>query len=362
VSAKVSICLPLYNGARFLKQAIESIIYQDFEDFELLIADDASTDESYEIASDYSTKDKRVFCWCNKERLGLFNNYNLCIERAKGEYIKPFAQDDLLETSALAKMTDVLDGFPKVSLVSCAKRWIDKTGASIKQITQFEHDCSIPGKDVIIANLILLTNWIGEPSAVMFRSKYKGNGFDPHYYHYGDIEYWFRILEHGDLYYLSDSLCNFRKHEKSSTTTNLAGLYFASDIVRLGYKYEKYLIELGESQDHFGARAAEVVALHLDHLVRKEDLSIEEVVQTNPSFKNVYYTDEVAEFRRALFYAERRITSLMEELIATQNELEHRQAECLHLQTALNQMNRSVSWRLTAPLRNVRQRLGQPEQ
>ena len=354
----VSICLPVYNGSKYLAEAIDSALQQTFEDFELIVCDDRSTDGSVAIAQALTVKDARIKLQVNEGKLGLFENYNRCLSRAHGKYLKLFAQDDLFDRDLLEQMVAVLDENPKVSLVSCAKKWIDDQGAEIKRIVKFPENEVIKGKDVILANLILLTNWVGEPSATMFRATKMGDKFDPAFYHYGDIEYWFRILENEYFYYLSSPLCGFRRHEESSTSANLNGLYFAADYFRLGTKYEKYLSELNETPEHFGKRAVEMLALELDHLVRNEGLTVSDVISANPRGRMGSEFTETAAFREVLFHSERRLTSLLEELIATKNELEHRQAECTRLWAALNQLTNSVSWKLTAPLRSVRAKIG----
>lgn len=386
VSPKVSICLPVFNGAAYLGEAIESALKQTFTNFELLIIDDGSTDSSVEIARHYAARDPRIIVSTNSKRLGLFANYNACLVKARGVYIKPFAQDDLIEPNSIARMVEVLDKYPEVTLVSGGKSLIDQSGKETKRIIQLAQDTTIPGKEVIIAHLILLGNWVGEPSVVMFRARDIGLGFDHSYYHYGDIEYWFRILEKGQLFYISDVLCQFRSHSASTTTKNLLGLYFAIDIFRLGERYKHLLSELGESTEHFFKRAVETIALHVDHLIRNEGVDMNRViaVASEPSGANgepcqselahsmrpltaaiaeeSYRTDsDNAILRQGVFHFSRRITGLLEELIATKNELEHRQAECDRLWVAVNQMTNSVSWRLTAPLRTVREKINLPQ-
>jgi glycosyltransferase involved in cell wall biosynthesis len=355
---KVSVCLPVYNGARYLPKAIESVLKQSLSDFELLIADDGSMDASSEVISGYAAQDKRIVHWTNPSRLGLFGNYNACLRKASGKFIKPFAQDDLLQQDALERMSKLLEEKREVALVSSGKSVIDESGHQVDKLIQFPTDRVIRGKEAIIANLILLTNWVGEPSAVMFRACDAAEGFDLAYYHYGDIEYWFRLLAGGDLFYISDALYSFRRHEESSTTANLAGLYFALDIMRLGQKYRGYIEEIGESEEHFAKRAAEKIALHVDHLVRNEELTLTDVIAAGPYREGDSIASDDPVWRSLLFHSMRRITSLLEELIRTQNQLEHRQAECERLREAVNQMSSSVSWRLTAPLRTVRSKIG----
>ena len=121
----ISICLPVYNGGKHLAAAIESILAQTFNDYELLAADDRSTDSSIELAESYARRDGRIRFWKNAQRQGLSGNYNACIREAKGKYIKTFAQDDVLQPDALACMKDVLEKEPAVALVSSSRQNID---------------------------------------------------------------------------------------------------------------------------------------------------------------------------------------------------------------------------------------------
>jgi glycosyltransferase involved in cell wall biosynthesis len=95
---RVSICLPVFNGESFLPAAIESVLSQSFSDFELIIVDDCSTDRSLQIIKSYAALDSRIRYSANTEKAGLFGNYNRCIEMSCGEYVKPFAQDDILHS------------------------------------------------------------------------------------------------------------------------------------------------------------------------------------------------------------------------------------------------------------------------
>jgi len=79
--------LPVYNGETFIGEAIESVLAQTFDDYELLISDDGSEDSSLEIAHGYAKRDKRISAWKNPRNLGLFANYNACMNQARGKFI-----------------------------------------------------------------------------------------------------------------------------------------------------------------------------------------------------------------------------------------------------------------------------------
>ena len=352
---KVSVCLPVFNGSKYLKTAITNISAQTFTDWELIVRDDGSSDNSRQIIDAAAAADDRIKIVHDlNHRLGLFENYNACIQAASGTYIKLFAQDDLLESDCLARMVEVLDSKPDVALVTCGKRWIDENDQEIEKLVRFKQDVQLKAEEVIVANLIVLQNWIGEPSTGMFRRKDAGSGLDGRLYHWGDIDYWFRILQNGDFYYLSDVLCGFRRHRESTTSSNLTGLYFVADLMRIWKSWGHYLERIGEDEAHYFKRAAESIALHVDHLVVAENLTVDALRRANPRGQTAFSQEEVADFREALFHAEQRITSLMKEFIIVANQLEHREGECRELKAAIVQMESSISWKLTRPLRTVR--------
>ena len=346
---KVSILLPVYNGERFLAQAIESALAQTLADFELLICDDASTDSSPAIIERFAAADSRIKMWRNDSNKGLFANYNECLSRANGEFIKPFAQDDLLEPTMLAETCAALERDASIKLVSTARNWVSDSGAVVNVVAPFPSDRIITGREVILYNLLQLTNWVGEPSTVLFRAEQIGDKFDTALYHYGDIDYWFRIVEHGNYCYLNKVLCSFRRHDGSATSKNLAGMYFALDILRMGKKYRQYSEQLGESEHHFLKRALEVMAINVDHLVRKEGLDATRALAASGGKGNGGQAETEA-FKELSFYALRYIT----ELLAEHDDLKCRTADQRqHLERQLADMRQSTSWKLTAPLRQI---------
>jgi glycosyltransferase involved in cell wall biosynthesis len=236
---RVSVCLPVFRGQKFLHLAIESVITQTFSDFEFLIADDCSDDASVGIIESYAQKDPRIKYWRHRERMGLFQNYNFLLRNSNAEYIKPFAQDDRLHSECISRYVAVLDSSKQIALVSSARRLIDSLNREISVVRHVEVDSIIDANEAIESNVRQLTNWIGEPAAVMFRSCDQGSGFDTTYAHYGDIECWLRILKNGDLFYFSEPMFDFRRHSESQTARNHADLVQLLDAIRLGKNYEE---------------------------------------------------------------------------------------------------------------------------
>lgn len=347
MAPKISVLLPVYNGERYLSQAIESVLAQTVSDFELLVADDCSSDVSWEVISKYAKSDPRIVAWRNETNRGLFANYNRCLERATGAFIKPFAQDDVVLPTMFERMIAGLEANADVSLVSTAKQWIDGKGAVIKTLTPFPTSRKISGREVILYNLLRLTNWVGEPSTVMFRAERKGYGFDKTFFHYGDIEYWFRILEGSNYLFIDEVLCSFRRHERSSTSKNLSQLYFALDILALGKKYRSFLSEFGETEKQFYARASETIALELDHLLRDQGVTPDDVLAPVESVDNV---DLALGYKELSYRTLRYLTDVLAEL----DDLKCRsQCEREFLEAQLKDMRNSTSWKITAPLRGI---------
>lgn len=130
---RVSIGLPVYNGERFAGEAIESILGQTFGDFELIISDNASTDNTEAICRAYAVKDKRVRYYRNDENLGSARNYTRVFKLASGEFFKWAAHDDVCLPEFLSRCVEILDQDPSVVLCYTRTMTIDAQGQIIKK-------------------------------------------------------------------------------------------------------------------------------------------------------------------------------------------------------------------------------------
>jgi glycosyltransferase involved in cell wall biosynthesis len=125
---KVSIGLPVYNGERYLHEAVDSILGQTFTDFELILCDNASTDTTAAICREHAERDNRVRYHRNERNLGASRNFNLCFELATGEYFKWAAHDDVLAPEYLARCVEALDRDSSVVASHSDARIIDEEG------------------------------------------------------------------------------------------------------------------------------------------------------------------------------------------------------------------------------------------
>lgn len=235
---KVSVCMPVFQGAGFLSCAIDSVLAQDFRDFELIIIDDSSVDGTAEIVQDYASRDSRVFFCANDANVGMVNNWNRCLKMARGRYIKFLFQDDIFTTpDSLEKMVRILDDDPAVSLVASARQVIDCFSEIVKEESFFGCPISARGSDIIRYCILKHGNVIGEPSAVLFRKEQAGRGFNCNYRQIVDLEMWFHLLEQGRFVYLVEPLCGFRIHANQQTRKNIRDLVHVEDFDLLFAEY-----------------------------------------------------------------------------------------------------------------------------
>jgi glycosyltransferase involved in cell wall biosynthesis len=125
---RLTIGLPVYNSERYVAESIESLLGQSFQDFELIISDNASTDETPAICERYAKEDARVRYYRQPRNVGLAPNHNFCVEHARGDLFKWAAGDDLYHRDLLLRCVKVLDERPEVVLVHSLTAMIDGAG------------------------------------------------------------------------------------------------------------------------------------------------------------------------------------------------------------------------------------------
>jgi glycosyltransferase involved in cell wall biosynthesis len=129
---KISVGMPVYNGEPYLEKSIQATLAQTYEDFELIISDNASTDKTPEICQDYAGRDKRITYIRNKRNIGAANNYNQLFREAKGIYFRWFNADDLCSEALHEKCLAILDSRPDTVLSYGKTDIIDSEGKLIQ--------------------------------------------------------------------------------------------------------------------------------------------------------------------------------------------------------------------------------------
>ena len=154
--------MSVYNGERYLREGIESILAQTFADFEFLIVDDGSTDGTWQVLTEYAARDSRIRLIRNSQNLGLTRSLNKGLSAAQGEYIARQDADDVSLPHRLEKQVVVLEHDPRVVLVSGNIDLMDSEG----HIWRRPRRNASPG---MVAWLLLFYNYLGGHSQVMFR-------------------------------------------------------------------------------------------------------------------------------------------------------------------------------------------------
>ncbi|MBR8830312.1 MAG: hypothetical protein N5P05_003407 [Chroococcopsis gigantea SAG 12.99] len=147
---KVSLCLPTYNRSHYLTYSITSVLKQTYEDFELIVCDDASPDNTAEVVKNFN--DSRIRYIRHEENIGRSRNMRAGFAASRGEYFIKFDDDDALTPDFLCKTVTILDSHPDIDFV-CTNHWIiDKYGN--KDITATDKNSAKWGKDKLHAGVI----------------------------------------------------------------------------------------------------------------------------------------------------------------------------------------------------------------
>ena len=209
---KVSICIPAFNGEAFIGPAIESVLSQTFEEFELIIIDDGSTDLTRSIISSYN--DPRIRTVIHAGNEGAEKTWNQCLSEAAGQYVKILCHDDVLYPDCLQRQLEQFEipGHSRAVLVCCARHIIDGRGKVIMTRRFSSSLKRLNGTAAIRRTIRAGTNLIGEPSAVLFRAPGESVGlqFDGSLPYVIDLDFWCKLLNDGDLVTLPEALCCFR--------------------------------------------------------------------------------------------------------------------------------------------------------
>jgi len=242
---KVSVCIPTFNNANYLRQAVESVFRQNDQDFEIVIVDNCSTDHTSTLVDDLQKRnDGRIRFYKNERNIGLAGNFNKCLKYARGIYIKFLCSDDVLLPECLEKMAAVLDAHQSVKLVCSGRLTFNAIGKKIGFKQYPSTDIIIRGSNSI-AKCLFGKNYIGEPTAVMFRKRDLTGCFREDLPQLMDMEMWFQLLEQGDLLCIGSPLCAIRLHSGQVTHTNKESGKLIDDNVKLFDEYsQKPYIEI----------------------------------------------------------------------------------------------------------------------
>ena len=201
---KISVVMPVYNGEKYLKEAIDSVLSQTFTDYEFIIIDDCSTDGTSELIKTY--KDSRIRCIRNETNLGVALSLNRGLDEARGEYIARMDADDISLPDRFAKQIAIMDGDRDIAVCGCDI--IEFTDDGHEERKFFEYDC-----DKIKIGL-LFNSALAHPTVMIRKAVLDDNRlrYDPEYEKAEDFELWTRIAAKYKLFVISEPLLRYRIH------------------------------------------------------------------------------------------------------------------------------------------------------
>jgi glycosyltransferase involved in cell wall biosynthesis len=208
----LTVLMPVYNGERFLKSAIESILSQSFGNFEFLIINDGSTDNSNKIIGSFH--DKRIIHISNEKNLGLISTLNKGINLSRGKYIARMDGDDISMPDRLLKQVSFLEANPEISMVAAHVQLIDEEE---NDLGNWEEDIQCKTEKQI-KSLLPYTNCIAHPTIVIRTAIAKKFLYEEKQTNNEDWDLWMRLVSSGHrVVKINETLLKYRLHANSIT-------------------------------------------------------------------------------------------------------------------------------------------------
>lgn len=248
MSPAISIILPTYNGARYIRQSIESCLQQTFTDFELIIVNDCSTDNTLSIINEYAAKDKRIKILNNPFNKKLPQSLNAGFEVARGAYFTWTSDDNYYAPNALEKMYAAFQNEPNIDLV-----YADYTLINDKDVVTGTRTFGDINKS--------FSQWLGCGACFLYKREvhFKNGGYNPAAFLIEDYDFFVRAYTHAQFYYLPlTNLYFYREHGASLTATQSAVI---NDISKIFLERNLPLLEK-KLQTHETALLYRKLAVH----------------------------------------------------------------------------------------------------
>lgn len=207
---KISVIMSVYNGEKFLKEAIDSILNQTFTDFEFIIVNDGSSDNSLDILQSYN--DDRIRIINNKKNIGLTKSLNKALKKAKGEYIARQDADDISLTERFEKQMKFFENNPNVVLLGTNVYFIDKEGNIVVKYSVIERPTL---DDFVVSNQLV-------HGSAIFRKEIinKVGAYNEQMFYSQDYEFWIRIAMEYEIRNLKEILYKLRNHGENVRIIN----------------------------------------------------------------------------------------------------------------------------------------------
>jgi glycosyltransferase involved in cell wall biosynthesis len=253
---KVSVIVPNYNHAKFLNQRLDSIFNQTYQDFEVILLDDCSTDNSIEILKQYASDKKVSHFVANNENSGSpFKQWQKGIELASGDYIWIAESDDTADLNFLETLLKALNA--NCDLVYCRSKKIDEQGKILNEgyfwadgldEHKWKHNFEANGKDEI-KNSFVYRNVLPNASSCIFK-KSLASGFEniTGFKYAGDWFFWTHLIKNIRITYIAQTLNSFRAHSNTSRTEKSK----EEELIRIREYFSVINYAIKVSRENFG--------------------------------------------------------------------------------------------------------------
>ena len=220
MSIPVSVVMPVYNRQEFLPEAIESILRQSFHDFEFIIIDDCSTDDSLAIALEYKRRDTRIRIHRHERNTGIVGGRNTGLQLSTGKYIAWMDSDDVSLPDRLEKQFLFMESHPEIGVTSSNAIEINEKGNFLSYVR-------MPQSNILITWAFCFYDPIINPAVMANRELcieaggYRDLAKDRTEYYPEDYDLWIRLYKRTLFYNFSENLLKLRKHGKNITLTRM---------------------------------------------------------------------------------------------------------------------------------------------
>lgn len=236
MKTKISVLLIFYNDEPYLSKSIESILNQTFNDFELIMFDNGSTDGSYEVAHNYAKNDSRIKIIRSKTNYHNGSlNFRKLLAHATGEYLRLFCADDIMLPDCLKNQVEFLDNNKNYIACFAHMKSIDDDGRLLKS----NYDSTQKDNRYEYLNHIFYSNHsFAFPTAMVRQKMLKPEMLDPRLIHFSDVKLWIELLKKGDIHVIDQYLVQYRIRKNQGNVSNIS-----EDRARLrSYLFETQLL------------------------------------------------------------------------------------------------------------------------
>jgi len=231
----ISVVTPVYNGAEFLRECIESVLSQTYQNWEYIIVNNASTDATLDIAEEYCRRDSRIRVFTNEKLLPIIANHNkafgLISEDSK--YCKVVSADDWIYPECVEKLVGLAEANPSVGMVGAYQLSGGEDIWYVRNVGLPHSQTVVSGRDICRAHLLGMQRVFGNPTSVLYRTDLMRNtdGFFPNATQEADTSACLKHLRYADFGFVHQILAHERIHYQRATTTSLeSNAYVSAEI------------------------------------------------------------------------------------------------------------------------------------